>query len=544
MSIEAVVNHAYEMQQRSGIRFDEDGIRQSVEAISFIVGVKLNEADIVKVCDAILAQQEAEFPMYAGLPVISLHGESDSDEHDHERYTGEMAVGVLTQRDDRNAQWNVLFTNGTTVWITDEELADINQYMVRRHDDLSFLSSKRADGRNWGTETNEWSASMDFRGEPPNAPGINYFVNLEATAGDDFEADNIDSEAHGPIEVGYLVSVDDGSVEIARGTIAHEGDRTDLLGHIQQHADQILAEVFEALRHPGDRAEDAIKLTVDDKSVQDETVQKCDEALAKAGLPTFSELIGAVTQARQALRTVATTPAGAGIQARESRSQAWKALHGCILSDERKQIVFAAQQLAAKHQTEPVRNYEDAVRIFGFSVLQESTITHPRLKTLVGSNDGVSATSQPQAMQRSFDQQRSQLIQAIGAVATTFKTWKAAPSPNASNLMGMSILELRKCARQAGLKSSRFDIVGSKLAEPKAHAALISHDLVACVNRVLDADMVAASNGGGAFTRHVVPELNLLESLAIGHGIVQFMPTVKTGSGAIQDEPKLKRPRM
>ncbi len=544
MTIEAVLTHAYDLQEKFGIRFDKDGVRLSVEDIAGAVGANLDEEAIIRACDAILAQQEAEFPMYAGLPVISVSGESDSDDRDQERFTGEMAVGVLTQRDDKNAQWCVLFTNGTTVWITDEELADTSQYMVRRHDDLSFLSSKRPDGRDWGAETNEWSASMDFRGEPPNAQGINYFVNIEATAGDDFEADNINSKAHGDIEVGYLVSVDDGSVEIARGTIAHEGDRTDLLGHIKAHQDSILSDVFEAMCHPGKAADNTETPAEKLERVQRAAEEQCNKLLAQAGLPTYQELMIAVEVARGALHEVITTPAGAAVRAREVNARAWTALHGCILSDERKQVLARAQEIAAEKQVGPIRSYEDAVRTFGFSILRDPAITHPRLRTFIEAKKEPT----PQVRQAS-SADKDRLLQAVADVVHAFQAVNENSRNGTFNQLEVSITALRFHARSCGLKSNRFQVAGAERLGAGVTAPDIPSVLADAINRVLDGDMVAASNGGGAFKRHVIPELKTLESLAIGHGLVKFVTTKDVAAAPakvepVKAEPKAYRPRM
>lgn len=556
MTIEAVVDYAREMQERSGVRFDLDGVRDSVEHITRVVGVHLNESDAIKACDAVLQQQAELFPVYAGLPVLSINGEVDTDGDGQDRFTGEGAIGVLAERDDANGQWCAHFTNGTTVWITDEELFDTGMYELRRHDDLSFLSAKRPDGRYWGSENNSWSAAMTLKGTPPDCPGLLYSVNLDAKAGADYESDNVGSNDHGLIEIGYSVFVGpNGDTEIAYGTLAHEGDRSNLMGHLSAHARDILDDVFEAMRHPNVELtaakRNSVGASMKAHQREQDAIAQCDDVLAKAGLPTVSELMASVTQARESLLEMVTAPATNAQRIREAKTRAWSALHGCILSDERKAVLAVAQEMAQDMDMEPIRTYEDAVRKFGFGLLKEHGIKHPRLRELVG------GPGEPQSVPKartqvapasgtaaSADASRTQLIQAIGAVATAFKQWKEQPSATTGSLVGQSILELRKSARKAGLKSTRFNVLGDELGQHKPVAGLLPHDLADSVNRVLDADMVAASNGGGAFTRHVVPELNMLESLAIGHGIVRFVSSAPADANAPRVEAMATRPRV
>lgn len=559
MTIEAVVDYAREMQERSGVRFDLDGVRDSVEHITRVVGVHLNESDAIKACDAVLQQQAELFPVYAGLPVLSINGEVDTDGDGQDRFTGEGAIGVLAERDDANGQWCAHFTNGTTVWITDEELFDTGMYELRRHDDLSFLSAKRPDGRYWGSENNSWSASMTLKGTPPDCPGLLYSVSLDAKAGADYESDNVDSNDHGLIEIGYSVFAvfvgPDGGTEIANGSLAHEGDRSNLMGHLSAHARDILDEVFEAMCHPKDEMTAANRNQVGNilepqRSEQD-AIAQCDDVLAKAGLPTVSELMASVTQARESLLEMVTAPATNAQRIREAKTRAWSALHGCILSDERKAVLAVAQEMAQDMDMEPIRTYEDAVRKFGFGLLKEHGINHPRLRELVGGPGEPQPVPKARAQAAhesgpaaSADASRTQLVQAIGAVATAFKQWKEQPSTTTGSLVGQSILELRKSARKAGLKSTRFNVLGDELGQHKPVAGLLPHDLADSVNRVLDADMVATSNGGGAFARHVVPELNMLESLAIGHGVVKFVSSAPTDANAPRVEATAARPRV
>ena len=57
----------------------------------------------------------------AGSLVLSIRGEQDSDEHDNERHTGPRAWGWIDSMPDDDS-YSVYFTNGTTVYITHEEL--------------------------------------------------------------------------------------------------------------------------------------------------------------------------------------------------------------------------------------------------------------------------------------------------------------------------------------------------------------------------------------------------------------------------------------
>lgn len=232
----AIVRRAYLMQQASYVRFDREGVRSSVEAIAGLLGKELPEHEMEQTCDAVLEQQRQSFPIHRGQPIVSIRGESDLDERDNERHTGPNAVGVLLNRDDRNGQWSVAFSNGTSVWISDGELADAMCYRYIYLSPDEFESLAKRDAR----RGDNGISLLGFQDGFHRAPGLTYSVDFHASAGDDFEPDNSGSEVHGEIRIHVEVQVLDEVV--CEYEVTHEGDRTNLLKHLSDHQKALLAE--------------------------------------------------------------------------------------------------------------------------------------------------------------------------------------------------------------------------------------------------------------------------------------------------------------
>lgn len=77
-----------------------------------------------------------------------------------------------------------------------------------------------------------------------------------------------------------------------------------------------------------------------------------------------------------------------------------------------------------------------------------------------------------------------------------------------------SIVQLRKAARAAGLRSRRFDPTAAEGDGQHVIPHGFPTDLGEAILRVLEAEMVASLNSGGALLRHVVPAVSaLLETL-------------------------------
>lgn len=243
MSIQTVIECAYELQQKCGIRFDLDGVRDSVEDIISAQHLHMKEAEIVKACDAVLEQQDLHFPLYRGLLVQSLRGEVDSDESDKERATGPAATGILAERDDANSQWSVYFPNGTAVWITDEELADTSEYRIK-HEPLRTLGFMQIQSTSRHGDT----AEMILRGAPEQAPDITYEVALTATPASDFESDNSSSQAYGDFTIHYSIQALE--TDLQEGVLEHVGGRDALTSYLRDNKNDILCEILERLHHP------------------------------------------------------------------------------------------------------------------------------------------------------------------------------------------------------------------------------------------------------------------------------------------------------
>lgn len=248
MSIDTITECAWELQAKLGIRFDIDGVRDSVEEIMSAQGLEMPESEIEESCQAVLAQQAQMFPIHCGQPIFSVNGESDSDPDDAERETGPAAYGFLAERDDKNAQWSVYFPNGTAVWITDQELADTSCYRIMYLGEGAFTKLPTID-----RERSPGQAEITIKGTLDQAPNIPYTISLQAVAASDFEPDNSASVEHGEITIDYCVMAID--TEIASGTISHEGDRSNLLQHLIDHRNDLLKDIQHAVANPATEGE-------------------------------------------------------------------------------------------------------------------------------------------------------------------------------------------------------------------------------------------------------------------------------------------------
>lgn len=86
---------------------------------------------------------------HIGTLIQNLQPEIDTDDEEQERTTPALSWGWLARRDDTNEQWAVYFPNGAAIWVTDEELADPQQYAIPPNQSLAFLTPTRPvdDGR-------------------------------------------------------------------------------------------------------------------------------------------------------------------------------------------------------------------------------------------------------------------------------------------------------------------------------------------------------------------------------------------------------------
>lgn len=375
MAIDSVLECAAELQEKCGIRFDVDGIRSSVEEIMSHQGIALDEEGIVQACDAVLKQQHEVFPMHAGLLVRSRLGEMDSDEDGNERATGPNATGVLVQRDPKNAQWSVAFGNGTSVWITDAELADTHNYKVLRYGQLPKAMKEVAGTRN--------ENSIMLMGSYESAGDVQLWLALDASPG-----------AHGrEVIVSYELSADqEGWSKIVEGELVHEGDADDLLGHLFLNKQAILAEVYQAMV----ATKPPLQLThapSTEVSAKADAVSAADDIVSTVGLAPYSEVMTAMMDARVALIAMLAAPARNTKEA-EVRSCAIKAIYATLMPSEKDAILATAQDIIKKNHQALATNGKaldpdilaagkdanKALHTFGFSLLMEATKKSPALK--------------------------------------------------------------------------------------------------------------------------------------------------------------------
>lgn len=74
-----------------------------------------------------------------GWFVRSIHGELDSNEHDMERSTGRDAWGVIGEYVQGSNAYSVAFPNGTSVFITEDELSERANYRLATPMDVAAI---------------------------------------------------------------------------------------------------------------------------------------------------------------------------------------------------------------------------------------------------------------------------------------------------------------------------------------------------------------------------------------------------------------------
>lgn len=368
--IQQVTEIAAQLQDQYGIRFDVDGVRDSVEQIVRQHGLNLRESEVCKACDSVLEQQDARFPIHAGLIVVSRLGEIDSDEHDNERHTGPDAIGVLVERDEPNLQWSAVFTNGTSVWITDTELADVSSYEIRRERHLNFLAE---------VPGSRDESSLVMTGSPDCAPGVSYWLALEA------------AEGPGPrtVDISYSLSADeDEFAGIVKGMLRHEGDPHDLLSHLLANKRAILDEVYAAMVATAPKSAPAHQSDRKPVNPRVEAIMAADAHTNNVGLLTYTEAMNGMMGARVALLAMIARPSSTVIDA-QARSAAMDAVYGTLMPHEQRAVVEAAKAIIAKNKVALVeagktidadlevatRDHRKALQVFGFSLLTEAAVT-------------------------------------------------------------------------------------------------------------------------------------------------------------------------
>lgn len=196
-------------------------------------------AELTRVSE-VLGVSDAEFelpPPHLGALVRCVKDEYDSDENDQQRCTAADSIGWFAQRDAKNEQWSIHFPNGAAIWVTDDELEDLNQYVVMAPPSLTHLQEV--------SSTQEWGhAELTLQGRLPLAPKqqdltIEIVLSASAKEPDRAGADEVD--------ISVTISYCEEPILFELETV-HHCDTDQLRSHLRQSKGDLLQSLADALQ--------------------------------------------------------------------------------------------------------------------------------------------------------------------------------------------------------------------------------------------------------------------------------------------------------